>query len=157
MGLAIGGQREEGPCARCGRNPHPQITGDIWAPTVVPLPPTPGLPAGGPGSWESADAPGLGREVGKCLTPPPLLQRKAMAQGRVSAVLGPIFPTVVLFCHLVTSSSWQPHGLRHTRLPCPSPSPGVILLINPLENQGRMKNVIRTPNSHQGSTSVRRN
>ena len=27
--------------------------------------------------------------------------------------------------HLVTSSSLQPHGLQHARLPCPSLSPGV--------------------------------
>ena len=26
--------------------------------------------------------------------------------------------------HSVMSSSLQPHGLQHTRLPCPSPSPG---------------------------------
>ena len=73
-----------------------------------------------------------------------------MAQRRVSAVLSPIFPTVVLFSHSVVSSSLQPHGLQHTRLPCPSPSPGVILLINPLENQGRMKK------SHQNSKFILR-
>ena len=28
------------------------------------------------------------------------------------------------FRHSVMSSSWQPHGLQHTRLPCPSPTPG---------------------------------
>ena len=28
-----------------------------------------------------------------------------------------------LFSHLVMSDSLQPHGLQHTRLPCPSPSP----------------------------------
>ena len=27
--------------------------------------------------------------------------------------------------HSVMSSSLQPHGLQHTRLPCPSPTPGV--------------------------------
>ena len=26
--------------------------------------------------------------------------------------------------HSVLSDSWRPHGLRHTRLPCPSPTPG---------------------------------
>ena len=31
----------------------------------------------------------------------------------------------VQFSHLVTSSSLRPHGLQHTRPPCPSPSPGV--------------------------------
>ena len=28
------------------------------------------------------------------------------------------------FSHSVMSNSLQPHGLQHTRLPCPSPSPG---------------------------------
>ena len=27
------------------------------------------------------------------------------------------------FCHSVMSDSLQPHGLQHTRLPCPSPTP----------------------------------
>ena len=31
----------------------------------------------------------------------------------------------VLFICLVVSDSLQPHGLKNTRLPCPSPSPGV--------------------------------
>ena len=31
----------------------------------------------------------------------------------------------LLFSHSVMSDSLQPHGLQHTRLPCPSPSPGV--------------------------------
>ena len=30
----------------------------------------------------------------------------------------------VKFSHRVISGSWQPHGLQHARLPCPSPSPG---------------------------------
>ena len=29
----------------------------------------------------------------------------------------------VQFSHSVTSDSLQPHGLQHTRLPCPSPTP----------------------------------
>ena len=29
------------------------------------------------------------------------------------------------FSHSVTSDLLQPHGLQHTRLPCPSPTPGV--------------------------------
>ena len=28
------------------------------------------------------------------------------------------------FCYLVVSASLRPHGLRHARLPCPSPTPG---------------------------------
>ena len=31
----------------------------------------------------------------------------------------------LLFSHSVPSSSQQPHGWQHARLPCPSPSPGV--------------------------------
>ena len=30
----------------------------------------------------------------------------------------------VQFSHSVMSDSLQPHGLQHTRLPCPSPTPG---------------------------------
>ena len=30
----------------------------------------------------------------------------------------------LLFSHSVISTSLQPHGLQHARLPCPSPSPG---------------------------------
>ena len=30
----------------------------------------------------------------------------------------------VHFSHSVVSNSLQPHGLKHTRLPCPSPIPG---------------------------------
>ena len=32
---------------------------------------------------------------------------------------------LLLFSHSVVSNSLQPHGLQHTRLPCPSLSPGV--------------------------------
>ena len=31
----------------------------------------------------------------------------------------------VQFSHSVMSDSLQPHGLQHTRLPCPAPTPGV--------------------------------
>ena len=31
---------------------------------------------------------------------------------------------MLLFGHSVMSSSFLPHGLKHSRLPCPSPSPG---------------------------------
>ena len=34
-----------------------------------------------------------------------------------------LFP--VQFSHSIVSESLQPHGLQHTRLPCPSPAPGV--------------------------------
>ena len=32
---------------------------------------------------------------------------------------------LLLFSHSVMSDSLRPHGLQHTRPPCPSPSPGV--------------------------------
>ena len=35
------------------------------------------------------------------------------------------FPTSVQFTHSVVSDSLQPHGLLHTRSPCPSPTPRV--------------------------------
>ena len=34
------------------------------------------------------------------------------------------YPQFSLFSHSVKSNSLQPHGLQHTRLPCPSPTPG---------------------------------
>ena len=33
--------------------------------------------------------------------------------------------SLLLFSHSVVSDSLQPHGLQHTRLPCPSSSPGI--------------------------------
>ena len=36
-----------------------------------------------------------------------------------------VHPVVVLFSHSVTSDSLRPHGLQHSRLPCPSLSPRV--------------------------------
>ena len=33
----------------------------------------------------------------------------------------------VQFCHLVVSNSLRPHGLQHTRLSCPSPTPQSLL------------------------------
>ena len=47
------------------------------------------------------------------------LKRKLREQLFQQMVLG----KVDLFCS-VMSSSLSPHGLQHTRLPCPSPSPG---------------------------------
>ena len=38
----------------------------------------------------------------------------------------------VHFSRLVVSDSLWPHELKHTRLPCPSPSPGVCLNLCPL-------------------------
>ena len=36
-----------------------------------------------------------------------------------------LFSSSVQFSHWVMSDSLQPHGLQHTRPPCPSPIPGV--------------------------------
>ena len=38
----------------------------------------------------------------------------------------------VQFSRSVVSDSLQPHGLQHTRLPCPSPTPGACLNLYPL-------------------------
>ena len=38
------------------------------------------------------------------------------------------FILLLLFSHSVVSSSLRPHALQHTRLPCPSPSPGACSL-----------------------------
>ena len=38
----------------------------------------------------------------------------------------------VQFSHSVVSNSLQPHGLQHTRLPCPSPTPGAYSNLCPL-------------------------
>ena len=46
------------------------------------------------------------------------LERSQIA-GKIRLILGK------LFSHSVVSDSLHPHGLQHTRVPCPSPSPGV--------------------------------
>ena len=38
---------------------------------------------------------------------------------------GPFCLSSVQFSHSVVSDSLRPHGLQHTRPPCPSPTPGV--------------------------------
>ena len=45
-----------------------------------------------------------------------------MCEGHVNFIL--CFVNVVQFSHWVVSDSLRPHGLQHTRLPCPSPTPG---------------------------------
>ena len=37
--------------------------------------------------------------------------------------VGSLVSSVSQFIHVVTSDSLHPHGLQHTRLPCPSPTP----------------------------------
>ena len=44
----------------------------------------------------------------------PILYPQHLEEGRVSGQFG----------HSVVSDSLQPHGLQHTRPPCPSPTPG---------------------------------
>ena len=41
-------------------------------------------------------------------------------------------PTLVQFSHSVVSNFLWPHGLQHTRPPCPSPTPGVYSNSRPL-------------------------
>ena len=41
-------------------------------------------------------------------------------------------PLLLLFSHSMVSNSFQPCGLQHTRLPCPSPNPGVYPNSRPL-------------------------
>ena len=49
-------------------------------------------------------------------------QQKVNGLNDVAALLA--FISSVQFSHSVVSNSLQPHGLQHTRLPCPSPTPG---------------------------------
>ena len=51
----------------------------------------------------------------------------------LQSVVNPSFPPMsLLFRHHIMSNPLWPHGLQHTRLPCPSPSPGVCLSSCPL-------------------------
>ena len=52
-----------------------------------------------------------------------ILKRKPVA-GRTDRKWSKGNNLLLLFSHSVMSSSLQPHGLQHTRIPCPSPSPG---------------------------------
>ena len=45
---------------------------------------------------------------------------------------------LLLFSCSVVSNSLQPHGLQHTRLPCPSPSPEACLDSCPLSSSNRL-------------------
>ena len=51
-----------------------------------------------------------------------LMQESLVSWGQSSRWIG--FVVVVLFSHSVMSDSLRPHGLKHARLPCPSPYPG---------------------------------
>ena len=51
---------------------------------------------------------------------------KEVQQGCIlSPCLFNFYAELVQFSHSVVSDSLQPHGLQHTRPPCPSPTPGV--------------------------------
>ena len=43
-----------------------------------------------------------------------------------------LIPLLLLFSRSFVSDSLRPHGLQHTRLPCPSPSPGICSDSRPL-------------------------
>ena len=49
---------------------------------------------------------------------------KALRAQKSQCCKGSKFSSVQFSCSVVSDSS-QPHGLQHTRLPCPSPTPGV--------------------------------
>ena len=44
-----------------------------------------------------------------------------------SFLMSPLFTSVSQFSHSVVSNSLRPHGLQHTRPPCPSPTPWGLL------------------------------
>ena len=49
---------------------------------------------------------------------------------------------LLLFSHSIMSKSLQPHGLQHTRLPCPSPSPRTCSNSCPLSQRCHPSSVI---------------
>ena len=63
------------------------------------------------------------------LKPAEVSVRFALVFLRLEASVHRLRPTLslllLLFSYQVVSNSPWPHGLKHTRLPCPSPSPGV--------------------------------
>ena len=52
-----------------------------------------------------------------------ILQIRKLSLRKVKYLVHSFSP--VQFCHSVVSNSLRPHGLQHTRLPCPSPTSGV--------------------------------
>ena len=78
-----------------------------------------------PGSSVHGDSPSKNTEVG-CHA---LLQGIFLTQGSNPGLLHCLVHSkrsirILLFTHSVVSDSFQPCGLQHSRLPCPSPSPG---------------------------------
>ena len=54
-----------------------------------------------------------------------MVRRVYYTRGVVGLALHSICTLLLLFSHPVMSSSLWPHGLQHTRLPCPSLAPGL--------------------------------
>ena len=69
-----------------------------------------------PWCWERFPASLLGRQKGK--------KEDEMAVTGLSPVRGSFFH-YIHFSHSVMFDSLQPHGLQHSRFPCPSPTPGI--------------------------------
>ena len=60
-----------------------------------------------------------------CLFPSPsILQTTSRMYFQISNLIISILCFSVQFSHSIMSDSFWPHGLQHTRLPCPSPTPG---------------------------------
>ena len=61
------------------------------------------------------------------LPPPPISSPGSSQSSKLNLLCYTQLPTshlfYTLFSHSVMSNSFWPHGLQHTRLPCPSPSP----------------------------------
>ena len=86
-----------------------------------------------PGSSVHGDSPGKNTGVGYHA----LLQGIFLTQGSnpdlpQNLAHSKCYIRILLFSHSVVSDSFQPHGLQHARLPCPSPSPRACLNSCPL-------------------------
>ena len=96
----------------CYRCLSPQ--GKLWLRTPSPTFPRDSLRPGmsGPGFFELLLLPWV-----------PVCVRFCVHPLKVKSLFPPVFSSVQ-FSHSVMSDSLRPHGLQHTRLPCPSPTPG---------------------------------
>ena len=61
----------------------------------------------------------------KPLHPPPLKTKSRLKREGAYVYLWLLYGSSVQFSCSVMSDSLRPHGLRHARPPCPSPTPGV--------------------------------
>ena len=84
-------------------------------------------PANAGDTRNTGSIPGSGRSPGEGNGNP--LQcsclKNSMDRGAWQATVHAVPKNSVQFSHSVVSDSLQRHGLQHTRLPCPSPTPGV--------------------------------